>query len=76
MRFFKLPWEHFRESKDTFLLVHKRGEYEYHNPDFTYVHKFETFRTREDAERYIEQRIPLCNQGDWRLYELVGREQP
>ena len=61
-----------RKKDDEWLLLHKRGEYEYRSPDSVYLHRWETFKTREDAIAYLDDRIPRAGRDEWRLYQVVA----
>jgi hypothetical protein len=72
LRAFITPFDNFRKGPGRFLLVHRRGEYQYRNPDSLFVHPFEWFSTREDAEQYLSNRVAKSEQSEWQLFELVG----
>lgn len=68
MKGFKSFSELFRNSRDQWLLVHKHGEYEYRNPDSVFIHRWESFPTREAALEYLDQRIAPADRHEWNLY--------
>lgn len=61
----------FRKNDHGWLLIHKRGEYVYRNPDSVYIHRWEAFATREEAIAYLDDRIPRADRDEWRLYQAV-----
>jgi len=71
-RIFRSWSELFREETDEWLLVDQRGEYQYRNPDSLYVHRWETFKTREAAEAYIANHIARADLNNFRLYQRVA----
>lgn len=50
------------------LFVHAHGDYEYRNPTSLYVHRWDTFKTREDALDWLDRCIPKVEQPEWKLY--------
>jgi hypothetical protein len=71
-RVFKAWSEYFRSTPDGWLLVHKQGDYQYRSPDSVYIHSFETFKTREEAVAYLDERIPRADRDEWTLWQAVS----
>lgn len=70
-RWFKSWSEHLRDADGSWLFVHKDGDYEYRNPTSVFVHRWETFSTREDALDWLDRCIPKVEWPDWSLYRFV-----
>jgi hypothetical protein len=64
------------DLEGAWLFVHKDGDYEYRNPTSLYVHRYNTFRTREDALDWLDRCVAKVEQDEWVLYQAVSGEQP
>jgi len=56
---------------DEWLFVHAHGDYEYRNPDSVYVHRWETFATKDDALDWLDRCVAKVTQPEWKLYRAA-----
>ena len=72
-RFFKRYGNTFgSEGSGAWLMLDERGDYDYRNPDSVYIHRWDTFRTQEEALDWLDRCVSKSEQPRWRLFHAAA----